>query len=294
MPDPDVVFIVKEKVGRPELQYALRSLVNVPHGPVWLIGGRPEWVVNVQHVPFPDGKDKWKNISDKFKSLAALDDLSGEFIYTEDDYFILKPVSDLPNFVHPQTLNERVEEYEKGSSRPLGGWKGYLQATRNALHKGGISEPESFDVHIPMLVEKNKIPLPMDTGAALSWRSMCGNTNGRDPVRVPIDAKTGSSTHLKKVRAAGLGFLSSTDGTFKKQVEPVLVPLFPDPCRYEKEYYMDSSPVFESSVDEPASAPASGPVCAECGEKRVVRRRRRPVRGPLQVVLMCGHVEEGT
>jgi hypothetical protein len=262
---PDVVFIVSEHVRRPELQYALRSWDLVPHGAVWFVGGRPGWVRNVRHVPFRDHQDKWQNIADKAKSLASLDGLAEEFYYTEDDYFILRPFDRIPDHSHPQTLNEQLAGREtRRKGRQLGGWWGYLQSTRDTLHAHGITDPVSFDVHIPMLWEKSKIPVHMDTGRPMSWRSLVGNTRKTVPVPVP-DVKAGSSRRKAAVVASDVGFLSSSEGTFRKLVEPVVAALFPEPCRYEQEYYMDFEP--ESPYDHAPRLDAK--------KQRIVARRVR-------------------
>ena len=234
-PAPDVVFIVREQVRRPELQFALRSWSMVPHGTVWMVGGCPSWVRNVRHVPFPDGVDKWRNISDKFRSLAELDDLSDWFYYTEDDYHILEPVDEIPLYRHHVPLRPRVEEYRARRKRePRGGWEGYLAATLRVLEGAGVSEPESFDVHIPMLVEKARIPTHLKTPDAVSWRDLYGNLSGRDPVTIDIDVKTGSAGSLLK--KAKTGFLSTSEGTFRRSgAEALLSRLFPISCVYEKE-----------------------------------------------------------
>lgn len=304
MSEPDVVFIVREKVARAELQYALRSLANIPHGKVWLIGGKPEWVVNVEHVPFPDNPNKWQNISDKFKSLAHLDGLSERFIYTEDDYFIVKPFDRLPYLVRPAMLNDWVANYEKGRKRKkLSGWPGYLQATRDALHAAGITDPYSFDLHIPMEVERSKIPLHMDTGRPISWRSMCGNTSGREVEVAPRDVKIGVPKKVATVLKSGIGFLSSSDASFAKCVEPTLRRIFPEPCRYEKEYYMAyekevhfepespwESPVYED--EESVVEEAEPGKCRRCGKPRDVTAKRIRRGKPNIVYLVCGHTEE--
>lgn len=234
---PDVVFIVRERVRRPELQFALRSWSNVPHGTVWLIGGCPSWVQNVRHVPFPDGFDKWRNISDKFRSLATLGELSDWFYYTEDDYHILDPFPDgIPLYRHPTPLLPKVMEYRRRRKRePRGGWEGYLTATLDVLqNQAGIAEPESFDVHIPMLVEKARIPTHLKTPLPVSWRCLYGNLCGHPSEPIDIDVKSGSKAKLGQ--KAATGFLSSSEGTFRRSgIEAILEARFPERCRYERE-----------------------------------------------------------
>jgi len=233
--DPDVVFIVQEHVRRPELQYALRSWSQVPHGKVWMIGGCPGWVQNVEHVPFPDGRDKWRNIADKFRSLATLDGLSDWFYYTEDDYHILREFPDgIPLYRHETSLVPRVAEYRRRRKRiPKGGWEDYLAATLEVLQAAGFDNPESFDVHIPMPVEKARIPTHLKTPEPCSWRSLYGNFAGLDSAVID-DVKTGAKGQVE--RMAETGFLSSAEGTFRRSgVEAFLAARFPERCIYERE-----------------------------------------------------------
>ena len=79
--DRDVVFMLRDHPARDELQYALRSLDFIDHGTVYFIGGMPDWVRNVEHVPF-DGSSKWRNLDDKFRALAFFNDTATTEIYT--------------------------------------------------------------------------------------------------------------------------------------------------------------------------------------------------------------------
>lgn len=75
-----------------ELRYALRSLcMHQPRDKVIISGALPEWIRNVEHVPYPDAvrpKFREKNILDKID--AALTD---EAIVMHDDHFLLAPVT---------------------------------------------------------------------------------------------------------------------------------------------------------------------------------------------------------
>jgi len=271
--EPDVVFALGPRVGRVELQYALRSLSNLAHGRVWLIGGNPGWVVNTTHVRFHDGSDKWKNIANKWRMLPSLEALSERFVYTEDDYFILEPVEELSAFVHPMGLDARVKHYRRSRSG-VGGW---LLEARNALAAGGYHDCPSFEVHVPMLVEKSRIPLHLYAGRSMSWRSPVGATSGREPVLMARDVKVTKAEALPG--AVATGFLSSSESTFKRcGAQALLHGLFPDPCRYEKEYYMDASEMLPESSEYGAiysDQEDSRPPNRTISVREVVARRHR-------------------
>ena len=78
-----------------ELRYSLRSVEKNVTGvrKVFLVGQKPSWVKNVVHIAFPDDK----SIADeniRFKVLAACSDkrISSDFLFMNDDHFIMKPV----------------------------------------------------------------------------------------------------------------------------------------------------------------------------------------------------------
>lgn len=279
----DVVFCVAPNVRRTEFQYALRSLNFLPHGRVFVVGpANVEWVRNVTFVPMRQ-RDKWTDLTRMWDLIPTLP-LTAEFVYTEDDYFITAPVEDIPNY-HCGPLVKKVDPNKKYAKRIPPGWQSSLYATYHLLKENGVQDPLSFDVHIPMVVEKNRIPHAWDPGnLPLRYRDLVGNTATREPVKVPRDAKCHTIPIVDKIRETGLGFLSSSDQTFVKSgAEAWLKELFPEPCRYEKEHYMDFEPA--SPYDEPAVSPR-----AEEMAKRKARivERRIPRNDPPRVKLDTG------
>lgn len=290
----DVVFCIAPGVKRPELQYALRSLTMIPHRRVFFIGGMPDWVVDVEHVPLPQ-KGKWQDLTRMWDLIPTMD-LTPEFIYTEDDYFILKPVTDIPNYHAKRELKNKVDwnkKYPRGSI-PFT-WAGSLRATYDLLVANGIKHPLSFDVHIPMIVEKDRIPHAWDPGnIPLRYRDLIGNTATREPVEIIRDVKCSTLNNTAAVLDLDLGFLSSSDQTFVKAgVETALRGVHPEPCRYEQEFYMESSS-FEpaSAYDEPFDPPRISKAAAI--KARIVERYV-PRNGPIRVKLDSGSwVDEDT
>lgn len=226
----DVVFALGENVKRDELTYALRSLRFLPHRNVYFLGGAPpDWVQNVYHLPFKTGH-KWRNLDDKFRSLRYIGVLTDEIIYTEDDYFVLEPQFDLPNYWHV-TMAERVRREDAKGAK--GAWSKPLRDTKELLPPKALS----FDVHIPMVVERQLIDNTIPDTHPLRWRSIIGNASDRRRVQIPLDAKARNKEELQAILDAGLPFLSSSDVTFKRSgIKAYLETIHPDPCRYETEY----------------------------------------------------------
>src|SRR5678816_4125145 len=86
------------RVGREyeELRYALRSLVNVPHGKVWVYGGEPRWLVNAVHVPVRQGAVGHANTARIMAMIAGNRALSSEFYWWHDDMYVTAPIERVP------------------------------------------------------------------------------------------------------------------------------------------------------------------------------------------------------
>lgn len=56
----DIVYLVKECRINEELTYSLRSLVNLPHDKVFLVGGCPTNIdkTKITHIPTLQGNNK--------------------------------------------------------------------------------------------------------------------------------------------------------------------------------------------------------------------------------------------
>ena len=56
----DIVYLIKvdPENDSEELRYSLRSLKNIPHQKVILVGEKPEWVTNVEFIPVAQTKTK--------------------------------------------------------------------------------------------------------------------------------------------------------------------------------------------------------------------------------------------
>src|SRR5690554_4826136 len=90
----DVVYVVGQHTD--ELRYSMRSLRNVEHDQVWIVGTLPDWARNVRLIPAEDRYEKARNITEKMYAAASHPEVSDPFIYFNDDFFALKPAS-IPN-----------------------------------------------------------------------------------------------------------------------------------------------------------------------------------------------------
>lgn len=165
---PKVVFIPLCNMSswlHNELRIALRSWEKFyPQlETVCIIGYKPDWLINVHHIEFSGVLDKVQEIFKKTKIAA---EHYPEFIFANDDHFLLQPLIELPYYC----------------SVPLKEFKGpagdtffrYVDTTYRLFPDG-----KYFDIHTPMIV-KREILDTMDWKKDVLFKSYYGNTGKVD------------------------------------------------------------------------------------------------------------------
>ncbi len=131
----DILYVYK-KCSTVALRFSLRSLVNVPHNKVYIVGDKPEWIQNVTHIPY--GFKYTKIINEWKQILKACKVIKGEFLLFNDDFFILKPLEDLC-YIKADITRSSSKYYNA-----------YLRTKK--LFKNF----QSYEVHAPMLFDSKK------------------------------------------------------------------------------------------------------------------------------------------
>ena len=157
-----------------ELRFSLRSVEEnlIGLGRVWVVGEKPSWLTGVEHIPMKDPTGvPWRNSLAKIREACKRAELSPEFLYMNDDFFLTQPV-DIMKFPFI--------------------YKGNLPSGRRASRLLSLNRKESttgllvnmrlttsdYDCHAPFRLEKGKVlALPVDdkTPGAFHWRSLYGN-----------------------------------------------------------------------------------------------------------------------
>lgn len=150
---PDVVYVVKTAEDNEELRYSLRSLVNVPHGRLFIAGYKPSWLTNCIHIPTEQSGSKFNNSTNNLLQACRNKELSDEFIFMNDDFFIMKPTESIPA-LHRGVVSEVIRSYQqqRGGDEYIDG----MQQTKALLVSMGFTEPISYELHVPILLNKNK------------------------------------------------------------------------------------------------------------------------------------------
>lgn len=161
----DVVVMVR--VGREyeELRYALRSLVNIPHGHVWVYGGQPSWLgPNVAHVPVRQGPVSHVNTARILTKISENRALSDEFYWWHDDMYVTAPVETVPR-VWRSTWDDWAATARERKD-PHGPAK--TGATVEAFSAFHVVPRYSYELHLPMIVERDS--LARMVAAVAAWR----------------------------------------------------------------------------------------------------------------------------
>lgn len=154
-----------------ELKYALRSIEKhlTGKGRIFIIGVCPTWL-NLQHADYIPFEEKdWfrgltRNIHNKLKLACTLPQISENFLYFNDDHFLLQDIDANP-FPY---FHNGPEFGGKGQYR-----KATIPDTLAMLKekRKDVVSPNNYDTHTPILINKQ---MYLDTVGTLNWKKDFG------------------------------------------------------------------------------------------------------------------------
>lgn len=219
----DIVYYVRNGDRNDELRYSLRSLDNLPHDRVFIVGHTPKWVTGVTSIPgnvVTTGPQQTA-VDNLIRACEAVD--AERFIVFNDDFYVMEPMDAIPSW-HAGPLDEKAR-------RTHGGYGAALKVAEMRLAELGVTDALAWTLHIPVLVVRGALQAILSSLEPLrrvlpEWRTMYGNLVGatgeqHDDVKV---------FHRRPIPRGP--FLSSLDSNFGL-VLPTLRERFPEPCRYE-------------------------------------------------------------
>jgi hypothetical protein len=221
----EIAYVVKVSEHNEELRYSLRSLANVPHGEVTIVGYCPSWVTGVRHLPVEQDGDKFTNIARQLDVLGQYG--PDEFALFNDDFFCMSPVAGMPPVEHRGGLLDLARSANRG-----GQYGAMLRRTAAVLMAVGYPDPLAYTLHKPMIMNRRLLRAALEfrhVDPSLSWRSMYGNL-----------AELGG-TFVEDVKVHGPDPLpvgawwSTNDGSFRyHKVGAAIRRAFPEPSQYER------------------------------------------------------------
>lgn len=227
----DVVIPVRPGQNE-ELRFVLRSLTNLHHGAVHILGSAPHWVDRsaVRVVERRRAATKWDTVTAHLAAACTDPEISDPFILLNDDIYITGPVAEVPP-LHRGLVLDVLADY--GGRGIHSSWIESMRATRRRLLDltGHEAEPYSYELHVPMVIRKDTMTVAIAAGADVPrWnrRTAYGNLAHLGGHRIDdVKLRTPADPW-----PAG-PFLSTSDASFRF-VRPALRRMFPTPSRYER------------------------------------------------------------
>ena len=214
-----------------ELRYSIRSVISsFPDAKIWVVGGKPSWYKG-DYIQVRQNTTKYNNARSNLEAICDSEDIAENFILMNDDFFIVKPISDIA-YLNGGLLSEKIEYYNELT--PNTSYVRSLQETHRRLLKRGIVNPLDYELHVPMPMHKVGLKASMAGGSL--WRSVYGNMFGVGGETIK-DVKVYNSGPLmeKSYDYSKLEqpYLSTDDLSFKKVLEDTLLSMFPEPSKCE-------------------------------------------------------------
>lgn len=205
----DVVYIVRTGDDNEELRYSLRSLANLPHNRVWIVGHKPAWVTGVGHLPTNQAGSRFYNSTLNLRTACESGQVSDKFIYMNDDFFVMRPLDEVP------TLHRGLVADVFAATPVDSPYRRGIRATSRLLAKLGHDEPLSYELHVPMVIHRQRMLETLEIGrqvhGVLHKRTLYGNYWGVGGEQV-ADVKV---TNHQQTFSPDTRFLSTTDESFR-------------------------------------------------------------------------------
>ncbi|WP_336642314.1 hypothetical protein [Microbacterium sp. MMO-56] len=225
----DIVIPVRPGPNE-ELRFALRSLINVPHRQVHIVGAAPSWVDRsaVRVFPQPRATQKSDTVAGHLLAACADPEISDPFILFNDDFYVTEPIPAVPALNRGLVVDVLTEFHDRGAAS---GYVASMVDTRRRLLEHFGVEPLSFELHLPIVVDKGLMEAAIALGEGVQrWhrRTAYGAVAGITGERADDVKVTRPSDRIP----AG-PFLSTSDASFR-WVRPMLRRIFPTPGPYER------------------------------------------------------------
>jgi hypothetical protein len=178
---PDILYILGtgSKWYDNEIRYSVRSVEKhlEEYGRIFVCGAMPKFfdLRRYEYIEANDlGKHKLLNAIHKIRLACLKKDLSDDFILMNDDFIFLKKAKHIPNY-NIGTLEERIKNHKTKS----GYYYWAMEETLEYLKSKGVKNPLSFEVHYPMMLNKEKFLDLIDevyySQKPILFRSVYGN-----------------------------------------------------------------------------------------------------------------------
>lgn len=146
----DIVYAVGRTAawGHNELRYSIRSAEKyLKFDRLFIVGFKPPFLnQKAIHFDIDDNGHKYDNVTKKIKFILDCKEISEDFIYMNDDFFLLKPFGEIPYFWN-KPIKEWVDHYPAYKGK-------YYQNIKNL--STDFPKGKFFEVHFPIVLNKQK------------------------------------------------------------------------------------------------------------------------------------------
>ena len=227
----DFVYICKPGDNE-ELRYSIRSvLYSFPDANIYVVGGKPSWYSG-NYIYVDQKHHKYANAINNLHAICDSNEISEEFVLMNDDFFIIKKIYRIDQFYNG-LLSTKIDKYTKitGSSMYIK----KLILTKTRLIDYGIKNPLDYELHVPMVMEKEKLKHIILKYPSCLWRSMYGNiysVGGSQMEDVKIYTNKKYAARSNEITENSV-FLSTEDQAFGLALDKVLYKMFNTPTAHE-------------------------------------------------------------
>lgn len=231
----DIVYLIGPNEHNDQLRYSLRSLVNLPHSRVWVVGHCPRWVTGVQYLPVAQSASKHSNTWRNMEELAR--NGPETFYLFNDDYFLLHPMNEIPVF-NRGSLDERIAYYDRKPG--LRAWAARGRHTRRAFERLGrdLSGLLTYELHLPIPLARFQLAGAVEDLHRVreleprfymkrTWVANWAQLGGSRSQDCKVHSKWGNAT----LRGS---FLSTSDAAWSGSTGAALRIRFPNASPYEE------------------------------------------------------------
>jgi hypothetical protein len=229
----DFVYICKDGSNE-ELRYSIRSVVeSFPDSKIWVVGGKPTWYSG-NYIEVNQNLSKYRNAIENLKALCNSEEISNRFVLMNDDFYIVKNIDSIKDY-HGGPLLEKINLYQKLNSNS--NYTRKLAATYKKIKSLGIENPLDYELHIPMVMEKEKLKQTLEHNYQFLWRSIYGNVfnvGGEQMEDVKVYVKGPLVLKSYNLKKDDHIYLSSADTSFDILFNNILKKQFSQKTKYEQ------------------------------------------------------------
>jgi hypothetical protein len=229
----DFVYICKDG-NNEELRYSIRSVVeSFPDSKIWVVGGKPTWYTG-NYIEVNQNLSKYRNAIENLKAVCNSEDISDRFVLMNDDFYIIKNIDSIKDY-HGGPLLEKINLYQKLNSNS--NYTRKLAATYKKIKSLGIENPLDYELHVPMVMEKEKLKQTLQNNYQFLWRSIYGNVfnvGGEQMEDVKVYVKGPLVLKSYNIKKDDHIYLSSADTSFDILFNNILKKQFNQKTKYER------------------------------------------------------------